>query len=777
IPQQIDTILARPEVAANNWTILIENESGTVRYYERSPNTGRAPASNTKMVTTAAAIALLGTNHVFETRVYTEGTLVNGTLTGNLNFVSEHDITWNSSVFSGNPRRALDFIAGKLKTNGITQVVGNVRGYGVCIYGYSSTADTRDTSNQAWYNAEAATNFVAALQAQGITVTGVPQGFTGFNPPGSLFYTHKSTDLTYGSQPLRLAVACIPLNKVSHNPMADALLRHIGYKMSGTDSFAAGRTRVFTWLQSIGISTANTTMNDGSGLSSGNRFSAQQLVALTRYMVPEYPSWAATLPIGCSNDNGTLSGRFCGTPVSGRVRAKTGSLSSAISLSGYVDNPNESRRYFFSFIGNLTSINQTATRQAIDDCVVLLGGRGVPISPEILSVTNNGTGNALTITWSNEGFIRTGHRLYSSTNGVTFGQPISLGANVFSYTDTSLAPGDKRFYQVTVVGNGGESLPSRVYGGQTGASRSQLLLVDGNDRWRFHAPRNPTATNHRFSAIAGQSISGPAFDTVHHDRIVNGQIALTNYSSVVWLLGEESTQDETFSAAEQELVKTFLDAGGNLFVSGAEIGWDLDRNSGPTIADRSFYRNYLRAALNGDANDDANTYTFSPIANGLFTSNPSGTFDNGSVLYDVAFPDVLTPVNGGVAAINYVGGRGGAAAVTYDGSLGGGRVVNFGFPFEAITSATVREAYMSDVLRFFGLVPSPDVFSMHLPSPTTVTLRWEASAGLTYRVQFKSDLQQPTWSNLVDITASGTTASHTEPIAGGQRFYRILLLH
>ncbi|MBA4149331.1 MAG: D-alanyl-D-alanine carboxypeptidase [Verrucomicrobia bacterium] len=776
IPQQIDTILARSDLSGNSWTILIENESGTTRYYERTPTTGLAPASNTKMVTTAAAFALLGTNHFFESRVYRDGTFVNGTLTGNLNLVSEHDITWNTSVFgSGNARKALDFIAGKLKTNGLTQVIGNVQCYGVCYYGYGSTANVKG-GTQATYNAEAATQFIAALQAQGITVSGSALGQGGFNPPGALFYTHKSTDLTYGGKPLRLDVACIPLNKVSHNPMADALLRHIGYKLSGTDTFAAGRARVFTWLQSIGISTNNTTMNDGSGLSSGNRFSAQQLVSLTRYMVPAYPSWDTTLPIGCVD--GTIGSRFCGTAGSGRVHAKTGSLSSSIALSGYIDNPNESHRYFFSFIANRSSINQSATRQAIDDCVVLMGGRGVPISPEIFSVTNNGTGNALIINWFNEGFSRTGHRLYRSPDGVNFDNFVNLGANVFSYTDLGLPPGAKRFYRVAVLRSSGESLPSRTYGAQVGSGSAPLLLVDGNDRWRFHASRNPAATNHAFTATTAASISGPAFDTAHHDAVINGAIRLTNYQSVIWVLGEESTQDETFSATEQSLVMTYLNGGGNLFVSGAEIGWDLDRNSGPTTADRNFYRNYLRAALNGDANDDANTYSFGPVSNGIFTSNPSGVFDNGSVLYNVAFPDVLTPVNGSVAAMNYIGGRGGAAAVSYNGSLGGGKVVNMGFPFETITSASVRTAYMSDVLRFFGLVESPDFVLLQVnPPQNNLTLQWSASAGLTYRVQYKSDLTHPAWSTLSDLTATNTAASFTDTIAAGQKFYRVVLLH
>ncbi len=771
LPQQIDSILSRSTLAGNNWTILVENESGTVRYYERTPTTGWAPASNTKLFTTAAAVALLGTNHVFETRIYANGTLTNGILTGDLNMVSEHDITWNTSVNS-NARRTLDLIAGKLKTNGINQVIGNVQCFGVCYYNYGST-DNVKTGSQSTYNGEAATAFVAALQAKGVTVSGVATGQLGFNPPGTPIYTNKSSDLTYGGKPLRLDVACIPLTKVSHNPMADALLRHIGYKLSGTDSFAAGQARVFTWLQSIGISTASTVMNDGSGLSSGNRFSAQQLVSLCRYMVSTYPSWNTTLSIGCVD--GTIGSRFCGTAGSGRVHAKTGSLSVSIALSGYIDNPNESRRYFFSFVSNRTSIDQDATRDAMDECVVLFGGRGVPISPELLAVTNRGDGNSLAIRWSNEGFVRTGHKLYSSEDGVNFGPALLLGANVFNYNDVGVPLGAKRFYRVSVLGSAGESLPSRVYGAQVGSSPSQLLVVDGNDRWRFHASRNPTATNHRFAAITGHSISGPAFDTIHHDELLNGAVALTNYHSTIWTLGEESTQDETFSASEQTLVTNYLDNDGNLFVSGAEVAWDLDQASGPTAADRAFYRNYLRATLNGDVNDDAGTYSISSITSGLFTNNPAGAFDNGSVLYDVAFPDVLTPLNGSVAAISYLGGRGGAAAITYDGSLGGGRVVNWGFPFESITSLPVRQAYMSDVLRFFGLIESPAIFSIQPdPAQTNLTLYWKTSAGLNYRVQYKQDLSQLLWTDHSTLRATNTVTSISDTIVGDSRFYRIV---
>jgi len=73
-------------------------------------------------------------------------------------------------------------------------------------------------------------------------------------------------------------------------------------------------------------------------------------------------------------------------------------------------------------------------RDAIDDCVVLLGARGVPISPELTQVISRPNGTSLKVTWSDEGFIRTGYRLYASSDGVTFGAPISLAANTLNIT-------------------------------------------------------------------------------------------------------------------------------------------------------------------------------------------------------------------------------------------------------------------------------------------------------------------------------------------------------
>ena len=58
-------------------------------------------------------------------------------------------------------------------------------------------------------------------------------------------------------------------------------------------------------------------------------------------------------------------------------------------------------------------------------------------------------------------------------------------------------------------------------------------------------------------------------------------------------------------------------------------------------------------------------------------------------------------------------------------------------------------------------------------------LSWLAQRGVTYRVQFKTDLTSGVWSNLPpDVTATNSIAIWTDStsVNAGQRFYRVHLL-
>lgn len=268
------------------------------------------------------------------------------------------------------------------------------------------------------------------------------------------------------------------------------------------------------------------------------------------------------------------------------------------------------------------------------------------------------------------------------------------------------AEGNLANHYVRAVGPRGlASKPSDVFSLRKSAwgGLSKVLIIDGFDRWD-RTSDNPTRAAHSFVPFHAASIPNISIDSVANEWVENESVSLLDYDAVYWVLGEESTADETFSATEQQLAQQYLNSGKPLFVSGAEIAWDLDRATGSSAADRAFLNQALRADFPTDLNDDANTYAVASTPGGLFDGIEPFFFDNGTeTTYDVNFPDVLVPINGSITAMSYSGGTGGTAAVSYDGGSGGGKLVYLGFPFETIVSKITRDQIMSRVSTFFGL--------------------------------------------------------------------------
>ncbi len=319
------------------------------------------------------------------------------------------------------------------------------------------------------------------------------------------------------------------------------------------------------------------------------------------------------------------------------------------------------------------------------------GGGGIPCCPgppTLSSVVGDGNGDSITVTWSDAGTVANYH-LYTSTDGTTFGSAVVVASGTTSYVDAGIGAGQERYYKVTAVGSSQESAPSDVYGAVSDVAPSAVLIVDGNDRWNFQSGENPSGANHDFATYAAAAMGGATFDTVDNGQVENGTVSLAGYGAVVWLLGEESTAQESFGTAEQNAVAAYLDAGGNLFVSGAEIGWDLVAQG--STADQTFYETYLKAVY---VADDAGTYDAEPFAGGLFDGIGSISFSGG--LMDIGFPDRIDVNGGSELALSYVGG-GQFAGVSYSGAF---RVVNMGFPFESVNDPVTRLSMMDRVLDF-----------------------------------------------------------------------------
>ena len=329
----------------------------------------------------------------------------------------------------------------------------------------------------------------------------------------------------------------------------------------------------------------------------------------------------------------------------------------------------------------------------------------------------------ITVRWSppaanaSVGDAPTAYRIYSSQDGLGFDGGTLVGATSHTFSGLDATDGP-RFFKVAALNAGGESPARQVVAATPGdADPSDILIVNGFDRLgRSQNPRQPfgggftdrvrpresNAFDYAVPVADAIAAHDPrlTFDTVQNETVASVQVLLANYDAVVWVLGEESSADATFDLAEQALVSAYLDTGGRLFLSGAEIGWDLDwLNNG-----RAFYHDSLQADY---VADDANTYDVQGEPGSIF-EGLSLTFDNGSQYYDTNFPDVIVPRGTADTGLTYVGGphAGEGAAIVFDGGEAGGDVVMLGFPFETIVNASQRQAVMARALEFMGIVPA-----------------------------------------------------------------------
>jgi len=114
-----------------------------------------------------------------------------------------------------------------------------------------------------------------------------------------------------------------------------------------------------------GIAEDDVIQTDGSGLSRHDMVTPRALVALLQFAQkqPWFPVYYSSLPV--AGVDGTLNERMKDSPISGRIHAKTGSVSHVRTLSGYADTPS-GRRLIFSFLSNNQGGKNHETHEALD---------------------------------------------------------------------------------------------------------------------------------------------------------------------------------------------------------------------------------------------------------------------------------------------------------------------------------------------------------------------------------------------------------------------------
>ena len=348
LPERLRSAMRSTSAASGAYVVNADTGKVVFRYRHTRP---RILASNTKLYTTAAALARFGVDGRLDTEVRGAGDLTEaGVFNGNLYLVGGGDPTFGSRRFatrSYGKGGTVESLAALLEDAGIKRVTGRIVGdesafdsrrggpesrFRISPYvgPLSGLAYNRGLASetgrgyQANPPAFAAARLDSALARRDISVRGAPRA--GRTPAAArVLATVRSPTMK------RLAALT---NKPSDNFFAETLVKDLALQARGRGTTAGGSRIAAAFARRLGSSAR---LVDGSGLSRGNRASPYRVVRLLAAMTrrDEYDAFVDSLPI--AGRDGTLRDRMRTGAARRRCRAKTGTLSDVSALSGYCE--------------------------------------------------------------------------------------------------------------------------------------------------------------------------------------------------------------------------------------------------------------------------------------------------------------------------------------------------------------------------------------------------------------------------------------------------------
>jgi D-alanyl-D-alanine carboxypeptidase/D-alanyl-D-alanine-endopeptidase (penicillin-binding protein 4) len=364
------------------------------------------PASTTKLATSAAALAVLGANARFRTRVVRGATadsivLVGGgdpTLAANAYPTQDYpapatlanlaattaralkaqhrttvSVGYDTSLFTG-PPLAPGWPESYVSSGNVTPIVSLEVDQG------RLTAAGAPEDSDDPYNlrpratdpaAMAAVSFAALLEADGIHITGAPAAQTA--------RADAATLASVSSPPLSAIVQ--QMLTESNNVIAEDLARQVAIATGEPASFSGAAAAVTSELRRLGVSTG-IRLVDGSGLSPQDAIAPATLVKVLELAIaaPRLRPLLAGLPV--AGFSGTLSAgqsvfSGIGGAALGSVRAKTGNLGTVTALAGMVSDRNGTTLVFAFMADQIPTQGMLdAAATAIDEAAAALAGCG-----------------------------------------------------------------------------------------------------------------------------------------------------------------------------------------------------------------------------------------------------------------------------------------------------------------------------------------------------------------------------------------------------------------
>jgi D-alanyl-D-alanine carboxypeptidase/D-alanyl-D-alanine-endopeptidase (penicillin-binding protein 4) len=399
----VDTMVTAPRFRNAHWGVLIVDPVAGDTLYSHNAGKLFMPASNQKLITGATALAQLGPSYRFATRFAATGP-VDSIVHGDLVVLGTGDPTFSDTLQGGDFRNAFRAMADSLAVRGVRRVAGAlVRGgaaftdqpcgygwelddldeaYGACVdelfvnEGYQRVRRVRrggDTVTVSVAIRDPRGAFFGALgdalAARGIVVDG------GVDTARAVADSGLTPIFTLRSVELPVIIA--RMMKPSQNQIAELLFKTLGRERTGTGTADSARRVLERQLVAWGADTAGFAVRDGSGMSRHDYVTPETIVRVLDAMrrAPTFPVWYATLPV--AGVDGTLANRMRGTPAEGNVRAKTGTVDKARSLSGYVTTA-DGRLLEFSFLCNNFTVPTREVERVQDAILAALAARPRP---------------------------------------------------------------------------------------------------------------------------------------------------------------------------------------------------------------------------------------------------------------------------------------------------------------------------------------------------------------------------------------------------------------
>jgi D-alanyl-D-alanine carboxypeptidase/D-alanyl-D-alanine-endopeptidase (penicillin-binding protein 4) len=415
----LDAVLARQPGAA-----CLTVSSGGRSIVAVNAEAALVPASLEKLLTAAAALDVLGPDHRFTTRVVAGAAPVDGSVVGDAWLVGGGDPLMAtadySARFENQPQTttSLEALADALVGAGVGRIEGRLVGdesrYDRDRYPDAWPARFVDqdlsgplsalTVNDAWAAYPPSPDVRTpdetpaadpALQGAGVLAMvlagrGVSVGAgvgSGSAPVGAVEVAAVE------SPPLREIVG--EMLRESDNQTAELVLKELALASGRPATTFDGATVVGEVAARLGLPVDTSVVVDGSGLALDNRQSCAVFQAI---LDAAGPSSAIADGLAVAGETGTLARRFLDSPVTGRLRAKTGTLNLVTALAGYLDTT-PGAQLSFTFIVNLVAPDRVdlADLALQDDLVAALatypeGPSLDELGPQPVAVTQEGVG-------------------------------------------------------------------------------------------------------------------------------------------------------------------------------------------------------------------------------------------------------------------------------------------------------------------------------------------------------------------------------------------------